>query len=174
VTSAIVMLALTAAWQAQVVPAASPAPSDQRDPQLEVTLRADKSVYRATETVLLRVCVKNISDKAVTIPVTLEFHTDVRPFFVDRTPTRTLPGPPGLRPPFVSRDEFLNLLPTHLLCADWPGDLRFWNIDKPGRYLWRALYGLQFPIDAKERFGLTVWGGGSIRSNPVEIEVVLP
>lgn len=145
---------------------------------LEVSVRTNKALYKQGETIRLEALLTNVGEEPIylygllgwghsaslTLHVTDALGKEVIAKYLDDSLT-----PP---PPAKDQSFFVNLNPHHFFGTTRESSLDELNINKPGKYIIMVEY--HSPIPQSFGQGLPLWGRekGSIRSKPVQVEVV--
>jgi hypothetical protein len=148
----------------------------KKDVPLLVTLRTDKSVYLPKERIHLQVLLTNVSSKRLYVPLPLDWgeSASLSLWASDSVSKKEVQGSflaDAVTPLPEKREDFVQLLPNHILGVSDQISLEDINLNRPGKYDLYVNY--HCPVPAEFNFGLPIWSReqGSIRSNVVTIEV---
>jgi hypothetical protein len=151
----------------------------QKATDLEVSLSADKRIYRRRDRIKLEVKLTNSNAvKDLFVYGTLElghrgsFTLYRRDAKGKEVPTRVIMEALESLPETNDRSAFVKLLPDHFLGTDFKGSIHELNLVRPGRYTMWVEY--HCPISTADVELSPFWGSenGIIKSNVVHIEVV--
>jgi hypothetical protein len=151
---------------------------DKSGEVLEISVYADKAVYRLNDRLKLQTQLTNTSKKSLYVfaylswgySASLTLHVSdssgrgVQGKFFDDSITP--PPPPG------QGYDLVRLYPQHFLGTYYYSSIDELNLSKPGEYTLFVEY--HSPISARDAHISPFWGkeDGKIRSNPVRIQVV--
>lgn len=151
----------------------------QKEPELEVSVAADKQRYKPGDRINLEVLlVNNNAVKDIFVYGTLQFGHRAS-FTLFRTdakgkevPIRFIDDAWELPPKSNDVSAFVKLLPFHFLGTTYKSSIHLLNLEKTGKYtIWVEYH---CPISTNDVKLSPFWGkeSGTIKSNVIEIEVV--
>jgi hypothetical protein len=144
---------------------------------LEVSLRADKPIYKQGEKIKLEASLVNVGKKTLYVFGILRWghSASLTLNIMDSTGKYIEPNifDDSLTPPPPPSDKSIltALHPAHYLGTFYESSLAELNINKPGKYT--ALVEYHSPIESSFAQGLPIWGNemGAVRSTPIHFEV---
>lgn len=143
---------------------------------LKVTLKTDRDSYKLKDEVTVQVLLTNKSNSPLYIYAPLEWgeSASISIWLKDALSGKDVPEnfiPDALTPPPGSKEDFVKLLPDHVLGVVFTSTLKDFNLRKKGTYEITAEY--HSPIPASMNFGLPIWSRekGAVPSNRVTITV---
>ena len=150
--------------------------STKSKPALQVDLLTDKSSYRFTDPIQIKVFIANCSQSRVYLYSLMDWgeSASFSIWLSDAVSGKGLPqtfwgSPPS--PPPTSRENFLGLDPDYIYGEMFREKLADFGVHRKGEYLLVAEY--HSPVPSSMNFGIPIWSRemGAVSSNTVRIKV---
>jgi len=148
----------------------------QKKGPLVVKLETDRLVYLHNERIHLRVLLTNVSSERLYIPIPLDWgeSASLSLWASDAVSKKEVQGgflADAPTPLPKKREDFVQLLPNHILGVSDQISLEDLNLNRQGKYELHVNY--HSPVPSEFNLGLPIWSKeeGPIRSNIVTIEV---